>query len=122
MVQSVDRLGRDLVEIVMAIRALHEKGAQIKTLNMDIDTTTANGMLLFQIISAIAEWEVRTIRERTMSGLAAARARGIVGGRKPKISHQQAMEAMERIQAGETANKVSGGLQRDPANYLPEGG
>ncbi len=106
-VQAVDRLGRDLGEIIMTIRALRDKGAQIKTLNMDLDTTTANGMLLFHVIAAIAEWEVRTIRERTMSGLAAARARGIVGGRPRKITHQQALEAMARIHAGEIADVVA---------------
>lgn len=106
-IQSIDRLGRDLVEIIMTIRALHAKGAQIKTLNADFDTTTDHGTLMFEIVATIAEWEVRTIRERTMSGLVAARARGVKVGRKPKITHAQALEAMARIQAGESGRSVA---------------
>lgn len=106
-IQSVDRLGRDLVEILLTMRSLRDKGAQIKTLNMDIDTTTANGMFMLRIIAAIAEWEMRMIMERTRSGLLVAKARGHRSGRKPKITYQKALEAMDRIRAGENAKFVA---------------
>lgn len=106
-IHSIDRLGRDLVEVVQTLHALHEKGAQIKALNMDIDTTTATGMFTFHVVAAMAEWERRLIVERTRSGLIAAKARGKIGGRKPKITHDQAMTALARIKAGASAEIIA---------------
>ena len=58
-------------------------------LDQGIDTSTAVGRLFFQIIDAIGEFEHALMRERTMDGLAAARARGRTGGQKPKLSPRQ---------------------------------
>ena len=56
-IHSIDRLGRDLVEVVQTVRALHLMGVNLKVLSMDIDTRTPTGMLMFQFVAAMAEWE-----------------------------------------------------------------
>lgn len=79
---KLDRLGRDMKHLVNLIDELHEKKVGFKVLSgADIDTTTANGRLIFVIFAALAEFERELIRERTQAGLAAARARGRNGGR-----------------------------------------
>lgn len=106
-VTAIDRLGRDLIEVVQTVKALHDKGADLKVLSMDLDTRTATGRLIFAIIAAMAQWERELIVERTVNGLAAARARGKTGGRKAVLSEAQVAEAMTRIQAGEKAAQVA---------------
>ncbi len=106
-VTAIDRLGRDLVEVVQTVKALHDKGVDLKVLSMDLDTRTATGRLIFAIIAAMAQWERELIVERTVNGLAAARARGKTGGRKEVVSDAQVLEAIKRIQAGERAADVA---------------
>ena len=76
-----------------------------------IDTTTANGRLIFGIFAALAEFEAELIRERTKAGLAAARARGRLGGRPRKMTIEtlkMAMAAMAdpKTKASEVANRL----------------
>ena len=58
-----------------------------------LDTTTSQGVLMFHFFSAIAEYERNRLRERTMAGLAAAKARGRVGGRPTKMTPDKAATA-----------------------------
>jgi DNA invertase Pin-like site-specific DNA recombinase len=82
-VWRLDRLGRSMAHLVCLIEELKGKGIGFKSLcDGDIDTTTASGELIFNIFSSLAQFERRLIQERTRAGLAAARARGILGGRK----------------------------------------
>ena len=81
---KLDRLGRDLKHLVDTIDKLNQRNIGLKVLagnGAQIDTTTANGRLVFGIFAALAEFEAELIRERTMAGLTAARARGRLGGR-----------------------------------------
>ncbi len=64
-------------------------GVDLVVLDQGIDTSTAVGRLFFQIIGAIAEFEHSLMSERTVDGLAAARARGRTGGQKPKLGPRQ---------------------------------
>lgn len=77
-----------------------QRGIGMKALNMDIDTTTPNGELVYHILAGLAQWERRLIVERTKSGLVAAKARGKVGGAKPKVSDKQVLDAFNLIQNG----------------------
>ncbi|GBR19638.1 recombinase family protein [Asaia spathodeae] len=74
---------------------------------MDLDTRTPTGRLIFAVVAAMAQWERELIVERTRNGLAAARARGKKGGRKPILTDEQVTEALARIQAGENAQTVA---------------
>ena len=80
-VWRLDRLGRSLKHLIETITTLNNKKVGFKSITENIDTTTSGGKLIFHIFGALAEFERDIIRERTNAGLAAARARGRVGGR-----------------------------------------
>lgn len=85
---KLDRLGRDLKHLINLVDELNGKNIGFKVLTgagAQIDTSTANGRLVFSIFAALAEFERELIRERTQAGLAAARARGRKGGRPRKM-------------------------------------
>ncbi len=91
-VWRLDRLGRSLSDLVKIIGDLERDGITFESLGEKIDTGSASGKLQFHVFAALAEFERNLIRERTMAGLSAARARGRVGGRKPKLSDKQIRE------------------------------
>lgn len=79
----LDRLGRNLKHLIETVENLTKRGIGIKVLTgAPVDTTTSQGKLMFTMFAALAEFERDVIRERTIAGLAAARARGRKGGRK----------------------------------------
>ena len=91
-VWKLDRLGRNLAHLVNTVQGLSARGVGLRVLagqGAQIDTTTAAGRLVFGIFAALAEFEGDLIRERTMAGLSAARARGRKGGRKFALSKAQ---------------------------------
>ena len=88
-VWRLDRLGRSLKHLIEILTSLHEKGIEFRSLTENIDTSTPTGKFMFHMIGALAEFERNLIRERTMAGLEAARARGKKGGRKRKLTPQQ---------------------------------
>ncbi len=81
-VWKLDRAGRSLTHL---IELLKERGIEFISLTEQIDTTTPGGKLIFHLMGALAEFERDLIRERTNAGLAAAKARGRVGGRPRKL-------------------------------------
>ncbi len=86
---KLDRLGRDLRHLVNLVHDLTGRGVGLKVLagqGANLDTTTANGRLVFGIFAALAEFERELIVERTHAGLASARARGRNGGRPFKMT------------------------------------
>ncbi len=89
---KLDRLGRDLKHLVTTVRRLSQQDIGLSVLTgqgANIDTTTASGKLIFGIFAALAEFEGDLIRERTMAGLASARARGRKGGRQFELTKNQ---------------------------------
>jgi DNA invertase Pin-like site-specific DNA recombinase len=84
---KLDRLGRNLKHLMATVEDLTKRGVGFKVLSgAPIDTTTSQGKLMFTMFAALTEFERDVIRERTVAGLAAARARGRTGGRKPKMT------------------------------------
>lgn len=92
-VWRLDRLGRSLPHLLQVVTELEEKGIGFRSVTESIDTTTAGGKLIFSIFGALAEFERNLIKERTSAGLAAARARGRVGGRPPKMTPKKIKQA-----------------------------
>lgn len=92
-VWRLDRLGRSLKDLVEIVHALQERGIGFQSLTENIDTTNAGGKLIFHVFAALAEFERNLIRERTIAGLAAARARGRKGGRKSKLEKSDVRKA-----------------------------
>lgn len=88
---KLDRLGRNLAHLIELTTKLMKKKVGLISLNDPIDTTTAQGRLIFGIFASLAEFERELIRERTQAGLKSARARGRNGGR-PKGISKAAME------------------------------
>jgi DNA invertase Pin-like site-specific DNA recombinase len=87
-VWKLDRLGRSLKDLIEKINILQAQGIGFRSLQESIDTTTANGVLFFHIFGAIAQFERELIRERTLAGLASARARGRLGGRPQALDEK----------------------------------
>lgn len=92
-VWKLDRLGRTVRQLVDFVSALRSRGVEFRSLTDGIDTTTPAGRFFFHMMAALAEMERDLIRERTMAGLAAARARGRKGGRKRALSERQIAQA-----------------------------
>jgi DNA invertase Pin-like site-specific DNA recombinase len=90
-VWRLDRLGRSLRHLIDTISQLQEQGIGFRSIQESIDTTTSGGKLIFHVFGALAEFERDLIRERTIAGLAAARARGRRGGkpRSPALSDEK---------------------------------
>ena len=91
-VWRLDRLGRSLHDLVQIVAELEQRGVHFESLTEKIETGSASGKLQFHVFAALAEFERGLIRERTQAGLAAARARGRAGGRKPKLDDKQVRE------------------------------
>lgn len=87
-VWRLDRLGRSLKDLINIVENLASQGIGLKSLTEGIDTTTSGGRLIFHVFGAIAQFERELIIERTNAGLAAARARGKLGGRRKQHSDE----------------------------------
>ncbi|MCG7605414.1 recombinase family protein [Halomonas sp. MM17-34] len=91
-VWRLDRLGRSLKHLVEIINDLEKRGVRLESLTESIDTSTASGRMIASIFATLAEYERNLIRERTIAGLKAARARGRKGGRKPVLGPKEKRE------------------------------
>jgi DNA invertase Pin-like site-specific DNA recombinase len=91
-VWRLDRLGRSLPDLVKIVAELEQKGIGFESITERIETSSASGKLVFHVFAALSEFERNLIRERTKAGLAAARARGRSGGRKPKLDEKDVRE------------------------------
>ena len=85
-VWRLDRLGRNLADLVSLIAKLEQRKINFESMTEKIETVSPAGRLVFHVFAALAEFERNLIRERTVAGLSAARARGRTGGRPPKLS------------------------------------
>lgn len=109
-VWKIDRLGRDLHELLQTARWIRAKGAELRSLTEAIDSTTPYGILMFQLIGMFAEFERNLIRERTRAGQAAGRLRGRHPGRRsvPEEKIDAARDALLRGLEVPAAAKAAG--------------
>lgn len=101
-VWRLDRLGRSLKHLITVVSDLEDRDVGFRSLTESIDTTTSAGKLIFHVFAALAEFERDLIRERTKSGLEAARARGRKGGRKPSLSPKKIEVARKMYADGDS--------------------
>ena len=99
-VWKLDRLSRSLKDLLLILERIKGAGADFQSLTEAIDTATPAGRMMMQIVGSFAEFERAMLRERTRTGLEAARLEGRVGGRRPKLSPQQQKEVIDLVQSG----------------------
>lgn len=92
-VWKLDRLARSVKQLIETVENLREHGIAFRSLTEALDTTSAQGLLVFHMFSALAEFERSLIHERTRAGLSAARKAGRTGGRPPKMTERDIQAA-----------------------------
>ena len=101
-VTRLDRLARSTRDLLNILDAMAKMGAGFRSLKDTwADTTTPHGRLMLTVLGGLAEFERELIRSRTGEGRERAKARGVVMGRKPKLTRHQMQEAVARRDAGE---------------------
>jgi DNA invertase Pin-like site-specific DNA recombinase len=107
-VTRLDRLARSTRDLLNILDAIAKAGATFKSLaDTWADTTTPHGRLMLTVLGGLAEFERELIKERTASGRADAKARGVHMGRPPKLSPFQRQEALKRRGAGESLMDIA---------------
>jgi DNA invertase Pin-like site-specific DNA recombinase len=119
----LDRVARSLKQLIETVEDLEARGIGFKSLNEQIDTTSAGGKLVFHIFAALSEFEKTLIRSRTMAGLESARARGRIGGR-PKLINDDKLKVAKTLLANSdmTVTDIAKQIEVSPATlyrYLP---
>jgi len=105
---KLDRLARSLTDLLSLVKEIESKGAQLRSLQDPlIDTTTPNGKLIFGIFAVLAEYERELIRQRTLDGLAAARARGKHLGRKEALNQEQKESLRQLRENGQSLRQLA---------------
>ncbi|MDG2258575.1 MAG: recombinase family protein [Paracoccaceae bacterium] len=104
---KLDRVARSLPHLLEIMETLKSRGIGFQSLTEEINTTTPGGKLLFHVMAAIAEFERDLIRERTMHGLKAARAKGRVGGRPRQMTDNKIEAARTLLQDGTPVRDVA---------------
>jgi DNA invertase Pin-like site-specific DNA recombinase len=108
-VLKLDRLGRSLRDLIHLTEIFKQKGVEFVSIRDNVDTSTPQGRLFFNIMGSLAEFERELISERTQIGLAAARARGRCGGRRPGLSEKAkvlASAAANMYRKGESISTI----------------
>ena len=106
-VWKLDRLGRSMRQLVKLMDTLQQRGIHFRSVTDSIDTATPMGRFVFHIMGAMAEMERELIVERTRAGLAAARAKGRIGGRRPKLTQEQWAQAGHLLANGVPRQQVA---------------
>ena len=112
-VWRLDRVGRSLPHLLEVVADLKARKVGFQSLNETINTTTANGELIFHLFASMAQFERSLIVERTQAGLVAAKKRGTRLGRPPALTTAQIKHAKKLIESGERPSAVAGTLGVD---------
>ncbi|WP_353707362.1 recombinase family protein [Cellulosimicrobium sp. ES-005] len=106
-VTKLDRLGRSAAHVARLVRDLDERGVTLRSLTETIDTSSATGRLMVHVLAAVAQMEADLACERTLGGLAAARARGRVGGRPSVMTPDRGAAARVALAGGQSRAAVA---------------
>lgn len=107
LVYRLDRLARSLKNLLEILEKLESAQAEFASLSEPIDTTTAAGRLMLQMLGAVAEFERTLIRERSIAGQVSAIERGVKFGRPKSLTEAQETEAYRDVQAGKTMSSTA---------------
>lgn len=122
-VWKLDRLARSLKQLIETVESFESSGMHLISITEQIDTSTPAGRLVLHVFGALAEFERGLIRERTLAGLAAARARGRVGGRPRSVTPENIKAAKAMLAAGElTVEEIAAQIGVSPSTlyrHLP---
>lgn len=99
-VWKLDRLGRTVKGLIELVNGLEKKNIHFKSITDNVDTSTPSGRFFFHVMASLAQMERELIAERTKAGLAAAKAKGRVGGRKRKMTNSKIESAKKLLDAG----------------------
>jgi len=106
-IYKLDRLARSLKDLISIVESLKARNIGVISINDNIDTSTIQGTLFFQIFGAFAEFERNLICERTRAGLDAARSRGKLGGRPIKMTTSKIDTARTLLKSGMSPSLVA---------------
>jgi DNA invertase Pin-like site-specific DNA recombinase len=106
-VWRLDRLGRSVSDLYKQVETMRDRGVKFRSLTDNVDTSTTMGKLMFGIFAVLAEFERNQTIERTLAGMASARARGRMPGRAPKLTAKKLEQARDLIKAGWSVAEVS---------------
>ncbi|EPM4131066.1 recombinase family protein [Escherichia coli] len=106
-VWKLDRIGRNILHALLMFQQLQEKGINFRSITDGVDLKTASGRYNFRNILSAAQYESDLNSERTLAGLAIARSKGRIGGRRPKFSDEQWQQMGALIAAGKSRRHVA---------------
>ena len=109
-VWKLDRLGRTVKGLIEFVEHLHNNDINFKSITDNIDTSTPSGRFFFHVMASLAQMERELLVERTKAGLVAARARGRLGGRKPKMTNSKVESAKQLLSSGMHPKDVASNL------------
>ena len=108
LVSKLDRIGRDMVDVISTLRSLAARSIRVKVLALgDVDLTSTAGKAVVGILAVVAEMERDLLVERTQAGLARAKAEGTPLGRPAKTSKEDRQQIRERLAKGDTVSQVA---------------
>ena len=106
-VWKLDRLGRTVTGLIDLVNQLHQKEIHFKSITDNVDTSTPAGRFFFHVMASLAQMERELMTERTKAGLAAAKAKGRVGGRKRKMTQSKIESAKKLLASGSLPKDVA---------------
>jgi DNA invertase Pin-like site-specific DNA recombinase len=106
-ITRLDRLGRSTKDLLNLVSDLKEQGVNLEVIEQNINTSTPEGKLFFTLVASFAEFEREIMRARTIDGLASARARGRVGGRKPAMTQAKINTARQMYSEGKYVKEIA---------------
>lgn len=106
-ITRLDRLGRSTKDLLNLVSDLQDQGVNLEVIEQNINTSTPEGKLFFTLVASFAEFEREIMRARTIDGLASARARGRVGGRKPAMSPAKIATAKKMYSEGKYVKEIA---------------
>lgn len=120
LVWRLDRLGRSMKHLIELVADFESREVGLRSLNEQLDTTTANGRLIFHVMAALAEFERGLLAERTRAGLQAAQRKGRVGGRPKALSPSASRAVLDMRNQGKTVAEIAETLRVSRATVYRE--